>query len=366
MALPLLVWLELYSSDRYLREGVNVIIVLMPKVVFFEIEDWETDYLKEKLVGANLYFSKDKLNKESLPQDKSFDAISVFVRSKLDKEVIGAFPNLKLVTTRSTGFDHIDLGALKEKNIKVGYVPGYGDNTVAEFTFGLILSLSRKIYESFDRIRETGSFSLEGLRGFDLKGKTIGIVGTGRIGCEMIKIANGFGMNVVAYDAFPKEELCQQLGFKYVPFDELLMTCDVVSLHVPYNKKTHHLINSQNIGKFKKGALLINTSRGAVVETDALIKALSDGVLGGAGLDVLEEEGAIQDEKELVLYGHPEEHNLKIVLADHVLIDMPNVIITPHNAFNTKEALQRILDTDILNIKSFLEKGEVKYAVPAD
>ncbi len=334
------------------------------KIAFFEIEDWEIPYLRERLSSIDLEFYKEKLNQDALPQNKDAEIISVFVGSKIDANVLNNFPNLKLITTRSTGFDHIDLAVAKSKNIKLGYVPGYGDNTVAEFAFGLILTLSRKIYEAYDRIRETGSFSLEGLRGFDLKAKTIGIVGTGRIGCEMIKIANGFSMNVIAYDAFPKEELCAQLGFKYVSFDELLGQSDIVSLHVPYREETHHLINSQNIGKFTKGALLINTSRGAVVETEALVKALNEGILGGVGLDVLEEEGVIQDERQLVLYGHPEEHNLKTVLANHVLIDMPNAIVTPHNAFNTTEALQRILDTDIENIKNFLEKGEVRYPVP--
>jgi len=338
------------------------------KIGFFEIEPWEIDYIKTRINadkrGLNLFFSGEKLNKDNLPQDRSFDIVSVFVGSAIDKETISALPNLKLITTRSTGFDHIDLTAAKEKGIKLGYVPGYGDNTVAEFAFGLILNLSRKIFPAYDRIKETGSFSLEGLRGFDLNGKTIGIVGTGRIGCYMIKIARGFGMNVIAYDVFPKQELCEKLDFKYVSFDELLATSDIISLHVPYTKETHHLINSRNIGKIKKGALLINTSRGAVVETEALIKALNDGILGGAGLDVLEEEGAVQDEKSLLLYGHPEEHNLKTVLANHVLIDMPNVIITPHNAFNTQEALQRILDTDIENIKSFIEKGEPAFAIP--
>jgi len=336
------------------------------KIGFFEIEPWEIDYVKSKLQIANykLQFVEGKLNKDNLPGEKDADIISVFVGSAIDKKTINALPNLKLIATRSTGYDHIDLAAAKEKGIKLGFVPGYGDNTVAEFAFGLILNLSRKIFPAYDRIKETGSFSLEGLRGFDLNGKTIGIVGTGRIGCYMIKIAHGFGMNVVAFDAFPKQELCEKLGFKYVSFDDLLSQSDVISLHVPYLESTHHLINLQNIGKIKKGALFINTSRGAVVETEALVKAFNEGILGGAGLDVLEEEGVVQDEKSLLLYGHPEEHNLKTVLANHVLIDMPNVIITPHNAFNTQEALQRILDTDIENIKSFIEKGEVKYAVP--
>ena len=333
------------------------------KIGFFEIEDWEIDYLKNQLTSAELFFTKEKLNKDNLPVQRDFDIISVFVGSNIDKEVINAFPNLKLITTRSTGFDHIDVAGAKEKNIPIAYVPGYGDNTVAEFAFGLILNLSRKIYTGFDQIRETGSFSLEGLRGFDLNGKTIGIVGTGRIGRYMVKIAKGFGMKVIAFDAKPDENFAKEMSFQYLSLDDVLAQSDIISLHVPYFESTHHLINSQNISKIKKGALLINTSRGAVVETGALIRGLNEKILGGVGLDVLEEEGAIQDEKSLILYGRPEEHDLKTLIQNHVLIDMPNVIITPHNAFNTQEALQRILDTDIENIRSFTEKKQPIYSV---
>jgi D-lactate dehydrogenase len=327
------------------------------KIAFFETENWEADYFKKALAGHELFFSEGKLSKDNLPEQKDFDVISVFVGSEVDKETISAFPNLKLITTCSTGFDHIDLEAAKEKNIPVAYVPGYGDNTVAEFSFALLLDVSRKIYESYDRIRETGSFSLDGLRGFDLKGKTIGIVGTGRIGRHMVKIAKGFDMNVIAFDTMPDENFANEAGFKYVSFDELLASSDVISLHVPLMESTHHLINSDNISKIKKGAVLVNTARGGLVETDALIIALNDKILAGAGLDVLEEEGAIKDERSLLLYGRAEDHNLKTLLQNHVLIDMPNVIITPHNAFNTQEAMVRILDANIQNIKSFTEKG---------
>lgn len=327
------------------------------KIAFFEIEDWEIDYLKTALGENELFFSKEKLNKDNLPKENDFDAISVFVGSLIDKETIEYFPNLKLITTRSTGFDHVDLNAAREKNISVAYVPGYGDNTVAEFAFALILNLSRKIFESFDRIKETGSFSLDGLRGFDLRGKTLGVVGTGRIGRHMVKIAKGFNMNVIASDVRPDENFAKEAGFKYASFDDLLSNSDIISLHVPYNEATHHLINSNNINKIKKGALLINTARGGLIETDALVKGLNEKILGGVGLDVLEEEGAISDERSLLLYGHPEEHNLKTIIQNHVLIDMPNVIITPHNAFNTQEALIRILNTDIENINSFIEKN---------
>lgn len=334
------------------------------KIAFFQIEDWEISHIKEQLAGHELFFTKDKLSAETLPEQRDFDVISVFVGSKIDRDVMGAFPNLKLVTTRSTGFDHIDLETALVMNIATGYVPAYGENTVAEFAFGLILALSRKIYESVDRLKETGLYSYVGLRGFDLQGKTIGVVGTGRIGQHVIRIAKGFGMQVIAFDAFPKEGLAKELGFTYVTFDELIGRADIITLHVPYLPSTHHLINMNTISKIKKGALLVNTARGAVIETDALVKALADGILGGAGLDVLEEEGVLADEKTLVLYGHPEEHNLKTVLENHVLIDMPNVLVTPHNAFNTQEALQRILDTDICNIQEFIGNGVAKCPIP--
>ncbi len=334
------------------------------KIAFFEIEPWEAEYVKTRLPNTELFFSEARLNKDNLPAQKDFDALSVFVGSEIKKEVLDFFPNLKLITTRSTGFDHIDLEAVKNSGLKIGYVPGYGDNTVAEFAFALLLSISRKIFEAYDRLKEKGLFNFDGLQGFDLKGKTIGVVGTGRIGKYTVKIAKGFGMNVIAYDVKPDERFAEEAGLKYVSFDELLENSDVISLHVPYAPSNHHLINGKNINKIKKGAVLINTARGGLVETDALVRALNDGILGGYGADVLEEEGIIKDERAFLLYGRPDEHDFKTALENHVLINMPNVIITPHTAFNTKEAIQRILDTDIENIKSFTEKGEMKYTIP--
>ncbi len=338
------------------------------KIVFFEIKNWEKDYIKNqkpKINNQELFFYDNNIDKDNLPAEKNAEIISVFVKSKIDKKVIDSFSNLKLITTRSTGFDHIDLQTAKKRGIKVAYVPGYGDNTVAEMAFGLILTFSRKIYQAYNRIRETGSFSLEGLMGFDLKGRTIGIIGTGRIGKHMIKIANGFDMKIIAFDAYPDKQFSKKSGFQYVGLEKLLSQSDIISLHIPYLKSTHHLINSKNINKIKKGALLINTSRGAIIETKALVKALNEQILSGAGLDVLEEESATQDEKSLLLYGNIKAHDLKTILANHILIDMPNVIITPHNAFNTKKALKRILDADIKNIKSFLKKGEAAFPIKA-
>jgi len=224
---------------------------------------------------------------------------------------------------------------------------------VAEHTFGLLLCLSHRIYEGYDRIRETGTFSCEGLEGFDLKGKTLGVLGTGHIGRHVIRMAKGFEMNVIAYDPKPDQQYASEAGFHYVSFSDLLSLSDVLTIHVPYIQATHHLVSKQNIYTMKKGAVLINTSRGPIVETEALVEALTKGHLSGAGLDVLEEEGAARDERAFALYGHPSEAALKVALQNHILFDLPNVIVTPHNAFNTREALQRILDTTIENIKAF-------------
>jgi D-lactate dehydrogenase len=273
--------------------------------------------------------------------------------------VFDAFPNLHYIMARSVGYDHIDIKEAKRRGIVVSNIPSYGDQTVAEFTFALILALSRKIFLSFDRIRETGSFSTEGLRGFDLEGKTLGVVGTGKIGKKVIELARCFRMNIIAFDLFPDVEFAKNSGFAYVSFDELLSQSDIVTLHVPYMKETHHLMNAESLAKMKKGSYLINTSRGGVVETQALMSALRGEHLAGAGLDVLEEELVIKDELEFIAKGNITEHNIKTILANHVLINLPNVVITPHNAFNTREALLRILETSVHSIKGFIESSPI-------
>jgi D-lactate dehydrogenase len=332
------------------------------KIAFFEIEGWEEKILSAAFKaedGFELTISKEKIEPFSVPADKSFEILSVFVDSRLTKEVIGMFPNLKLIVTRSTGYDHIDLAACSEKGIAVAYVPGYGDNTVAEFAFGLLLNLTRKIYLGIDRIKEYGSFSLDGLRGIDLKGKTIGIIGTGRIGKEMIKIANGFGMKAIAYDVFPAKDLEEQLNFRYQTLEEVLSNSDVVSVHTPYMKETHHLLNTSNIPLMKKGSYLINTARGGIVETAAIVAGLENGTLAGVGLDVLEEEGETKDELEFLSKARPNEEELRTIIENHVLMKMPNVLITPHNAFNSQEALERILDTTLGNVRGFIEGKKI-------
>ncbi len=323
------------------------------KTAFFEIKGWEIDYIKSQLPDHTLSFFKAPLDPDNLPTDHDFEVISVFTGSKIDKTMLSNFPKLRLIASRTTGIDHIDQEATKAANILVKNVPTYGENTVAEFAFALLLSLSRRILNSVTRVKTKGSFTTDGLQGFDLAGKTIGVVGTGHIGQHVIKIANGFGMKVIGFDAVPNRVLESQLNFQYTDLEFLLKNSDVITLHVPYLPATHHLININNIGLIKKGAVLINTSRGSIVETSALVKALNEGILGGVGLDVLEEETELKNERQLILENDLDDEDLRTILSNHILIDMDNVIITPHNAFNTKEALMRILNTTIENIHSF-------------
>jgi len=337
------------------------------KIALFEATTLDKSYFKKALKKYNITFLKEKVDFNCLPKQNNFEIISPFICSKIDKKVITHFPNLKMIATRSTGVDHIDIKECKKREIKVANVPVYGDNTVAEHTFALILNLSRKIFKSFDQIKETGCFSLEGMQGTDLKNKILGVVGTGNIGRYVISIAQGFQMKVLAFDAYPDQKLAERLNFKYVKnLEELLKKSDIITLHIPLNSHTYHLINKNNIYKIKKGALLINTARGGIIETEALLMALKDKHLAGAGLDVLEGEKAIKEELEIftsdkyrvcdLVEGYEtKEEDLKVLLQNRILIDMENVIITPHNAFNSKEALQRIRETTVENIISFLD-----------
>lgn len=325
------------------------------KIGFFELEGWEDDLIRQGLDGEEfqLVLAKDKLDPDSPPPESDLEALSIFVNSRITKEILASFPQLRFITTRSTGFDHIDLEACREKNVVVSFVPGYGDNTVAEFAFSLILNLTRRTYQAIDQIKETRSFSLAGLRGTDLKEKTLGVVGTGRIGREVVKIAKGFGMHVVACDLHPDKAFQEKIGFEYASLEDLLKNSDIVTLHAPYNEKTRHLINKKNIALMKNGAYIVNTARGGLIETKALVDALTSGRLGGAALDVLEEEGEVKDELKFLKNPHPRQEELKILLYDHILMKLSNVLITPHNAFNSQEAIERILTTTLDNIKSF-------------
>ncbi len=333
------------------------------KIGFFELEGWEKEQITSRLTGHDLILSAEKITALELPEQRDFEAISVFVNSRIDAAVLDALPNLKCISTRSTGYDHIDLSECKKRDIAVSFVPGYGDNTVAEFAFGLLVNLTRKMYQSINQVKETGSFNLTGLRGVDLAGKTLGVIGTGRIGKKMIKICKGFEMNVIASDPFPDEKAAAELGFSYVPLEELLRQADMITLHCVYTPQTHHLINKSNISLMKKGSYIVNSARGGLIETEAMVSALEQGILAGVGLDVLEEEGETKDELFHLANGHPKEEELRTIIMNHALMKMPNVLITPHNAFNSQEALARILNTTLDSVASFTQ-GTTVNSVP--
>lgn len=329
------------------------------RIAFFDLEEWQPDYLRAGLQRLGLadavqpQFFHDHLDAEQCVQFADSEAIVVFIWTRVSRAVIESLPHLRLVLTMSTGYDHIDLQACRERGITVCNVPHYGENTVAEHTFALILSLSRKLHAAyFQGLR--GEYRIRELRGFDLYGKTLGVVGAGNIGLHVIRIARGFGMRVLAYDARPHPLLAEVLGFTYTDLDTLLRESDIVSLHVPATPETYHLINRDTLSKMKRGALLINTARGSVVDTEALLWALEEGILAGAGLDVIEGEEFIKEESALLRMPVAEE-TLKKVVQAHLLLRRENVVFTPHIAFNSHEAVQRILDTTLENLKAYLE-----------
>jgi D-lactate dehydrogenase len=322
------------------------------KIVIFEVEPWERETFVQLQDGDEVEFTEAPLTRENAGQYADAEVISTFIYSDLNAEILQKFDNLQLIATRSTGFDHIDTNYCQERGIKVSNVPTYGKNTVAEHVFGLLLTISHNLTKAIDRTRK-GDFSQVGLQGFDLRGKTLGVIGTGDIGECTIEIAKGFRMEVIAFDVKPKEELASRLGFRYVEMDEVLSTADILTLHLPANEKTHHLLSTDEFAKMKDGMILINTSRGSIVDIQALVRALADGKVAAAGLDVLPEEPVMREEAELLRSMYRKRHDLEMLLADHILLRLRNVVVTPHSAFNTREAVQRILDTTADNILNF-------------
>lgn len=332
---------------------------------FFETTPWERRYLVKALqpTGLRMSFAPEPLTERALGAARAAAILSVFIYSPLPRALIRRLRGVRLIATRSTGFDHIDLAACRARHIAVANVPAYGENTVAEHTFALILALSRNVHTAYVRTMR-GDFSLDGLQGFDLKGRTLGVVGAGRIGMHVIKMARGFGMTVLAYDTRQDPFLSEVLDFRYAPLPELLKRSDIVTLHVPYMSATHHLMNRERFRLMKRGALLINTARGGLVDTHALVWALDTGLVGGAGLDVLEGEELVKEERQLLKRDFSKER-LITALKNHILLHRENVVITPHIAFDSQEALQRILDTTVANITAFLNGAPSNLVVPS-
>ncbi|MFB6193391.1 MAG: NAD(P)-dependent oxidoreductase [Candidatus Nanohaloarchaea archaeon] len=316
-------------------------------VAWFDTEEWEKEYLEEKDLEMEIDFFKQSLNPETAGKASGYDAVAVFIDSELDQEVIEDL-DADVVVCRSTGYDHVDMEAARDQGVTVCNVPRYGGSTVAEHTFGLILSLSRKIYDAIRKV-DKGRFDHEGLRGFDLEGKTLGVIGTGSIGQNVIQIAKGFGMDVIAYDPYFDKSLEEELGFMYVSMGDLLVKSDIVSLHCPLTADNRHLLSEEEFD-LMDDTMIINTSRGALIDTEALIEALDDGSVSCAGLDVLEEENYVEEDIEVL--SDASDQNLEVLLEDHMLMGRDDVLVTPHNAFNSIEAMHRIVDTSLDNLRN--------------
>ena len=321
------------------------------KVAFFDTHKFERPIFEteNEAFHHDLVFLEERLSKETAVLADQFPCVCAFVNDKLDRESLGLLSKagVKLIALRSAGFNHVDLKAAQELGLVVVRVPEYSPYAVAEHAVALILTLNRKIHRSYMRVREL-NFSLDGLVGMDLHGKTVGVIGSGRIGAVFAKIMTGFGCDVLLHDTNPDLDLAKRLGARYSDLDALYQHSDIISLHVPLNDRTRYLINKDSLSKMKKGVLLINTGRGGLVNTRDLIQSLKKGHLGGAGLDVYEEE------EQVFFQDHSGD-----VLQDDVLarlLTFPNVIITSHQAFLTQEALSNIAKTTLSNITAF-ERG---------
>lgn len=316
------------------------------KIAIFDLQPHEKKMFDRLSPQHQLTYFKETINDIKPDKFKDSEVLSVFVSSQVDAKLLAKLPKVKLITARSTGFDNIDLKFCKKKKIAVCNVPAYGENTVAEHAFALILSLTRHLPQAYDQ-NKSKKFNQKPLKGIDLRQRTIGVVGAGKIGKNMIKIAHGFGMEILAYDVFKDDLLAEILDFKYTDLKTLLKKSDIITLHAPYNPKTHHLLNSKNIKQCKPGAILINTARGGLIETKALAQALDSGLLSAAGLDVLEDEN-------LLLKGQkPTAAQKAIFDLNKKIVSRTNVVFTPHIAFNTDEAVARITETTIENIVNY-------------
>lgn len=323
-------------------------------IAVFEVEPHEGARFQQLEKKGAVALSESPLRRSNADAFREAEIISTFIYSQLDRSTLERLPSLRLIATRSTGFDHIDAAYCRERGVRICNVPTYGENTVAEHVFALLLTISHRMVEAIERAK-TGEFSPRGLEGFDLEGKTIGVVGVGAIGRNVARIARGFAMNVVGYDIAPDERAAAALGFRYLAFDELLRAADIVTVHVPATTQTTNLLSDAQFALMKDGVVLINTARGAVIDVRALIAALRSGKVAAAGLDVLPDEPMIREEAELVSSFFHEQRDLRNLVANHVLLRTPNVVITPHSAFNTREAVGRIVEATIGNIEAFLE-----------
>jgi len=325
----------------------------MIKIAFFDTKDYDKELFEKfnETYNYEITYFESKLSSETAHFANGYDAVCIFVNDIADEMVLKTLQKcgIKLIALRCAGFNNVDLE--RKGDIKVVRVPEYSPYAVAEHTVALLLNINRKIYKSYQRVKKY-NFSLDGLLGFDIHGKTIGVIGTGKIGQAFIKIMKGFGVNILAYDVCEDENISNEIGFKYVALDEVLEKSDIISLHCPLTKQTEKMINSNAIKKMKKGVILLNSSRGKLIDTEALIDGMTTGKIGGAGLDVYE------DEEEFFLKDMSNSYKRDMNLS--LLISMPNVIITSHQAFFTIEAMNKIVSDTLQNIKDIFENGVSK------
>jgi D-lactate dehydrogenase len=316
------------------------------KVAVFSTKKYDREFLDAANQSRHqLIFLEHRLSTETAPLATGSDGVCVFVNDHVDAETIAtlAKSGTRLISLRCAGYNNVDLKAAQKHGITVVRVPGYSPYAVAEHTIGLILALNRKLHRAYNRVPE-GNFALDGLLGFDLHRRTVGIIGTGKIGSVVAQILTGFGCPTLAFDPIPNET-CRSLGVRYVNPDELLARSDIITLHCPLTSENKHMIDAKALEKMKNGVMLINTSRGALIDTAAVIEALKSGKIGYLGLDVYEEE-------EQIFF----EDRSGLIIPDDVfarLLTFPNVIITGHQAFFTREALRNIAATTIENITKF-------------
>lgn len=328
------------------------------KIAVFDAKPYDKatfDSVNEKF-GFELVYYKEHLDINNVLLASGADAVCIFVNAVVDSAVIDKLHQygIKLIALRCAGFNNVDIAAATKKGIKVVRVPDYSPHAIAEHTLALMLCLNRKVHRAFLRTRDW-NFSLIGFQGFDMYGKTIGVVGTGKIGKTAIGLFKGLGMDVLAYDLYPDMAFAEANNIKYVSLDELYANSDIITLHCPLTKETEYLISDQSISKMKDGVMIVNTGRGKLIHTKHLIDGLISGKVGYAGLDVYEEEGA---------YFY-EDHSDKVMTDDVLarLLSFNNVIVTSHQAFFTKEAMGNIAQTTMQNIRDFFEKKELRNEV---
>jgi D-lactate dehydrogenase len=330
------------------------------KIAFFSTKPYDRKYfdIANKEFGHEITYYEGKLRRETLKLAEGYDCACVFVNDQVDASVLIALAaqNTRLIALRCAGFNNVDIVSAKELGVQVVRVPAYSPYAVAEHTVGLMLALNRKIYWANSRVKE-GNFSLDGLLGFDMRNRTVGLVGTGKIGECVANILKGFGCNIIAYDKY-LNQACLDLGVKYVERDELFAQSDIISLHCPLFKETHHLINHDSIAKMKKGVMIINTSRGALIDSKAAIEGLKSHKIGHLGIDVYEEE------EELFFEDKTFEIRKDDVFAR--LTTFPNVVITGHQAYFTEEAVIAIAKTTLQNITAYENGDDLVNAVVPD